>query len=80
MENGDVSDLTLALSFFVAFFAGVAFKAALVPFFFAGVAAAFFTVFVRTRPMALRRGSKAATRREGRHAVVNLEPNWLRTC
>ena len=44
LENADVSDLTLALSFFVAFFAGVAFKAALVPFFFAGVAAAFFTV------------------------------------
>ena len=44
MENADVSDLTLALSFFVAFFAGVAFKAALVTFFFAGVAAAFFTV------------------------------------
>ena len=44
MENADVSDLTLALSFFVAFFAGVAFKAALVAFFFAGVAAAFFTV------------------------------------
>ena len=34
LENADVSDLTLALSFFVAFFAGVAFKAALVPFFF----------------------------------------------
>lgn len=42
-KNGGVSDLTLALSFFVAFFAGVAFKAALVAFFFAGVAA-FFTV------------------------------------
>lgn len=42
MENADVSDLTLALSFFVAFFAGVAFKAALVPFFFTVLAAVFF--------------------------------------
>lgn len=41
-KNGGVSDLTLALSFFVAFFAGVAFKAALVPFFFTVLAAVFF--------------------------------------